>query len=77
MKRSQKVSLLTLNPHDFCVYPLCSICSRKSFDFDSYILFSVRLIPTVYELDWTYRQKKSDTDVMPWPTWVACVTNVR
>jgi len=37
---------------------------------------SVRLIPTVYELDWTYRQKKSDTDVMPWPTWVACVTNV-
>ena len=37
--------------------------------------YSVKLIPTIYEMVWTYKTKP-DNEVMPWPTWVACITNV-
>ena len=42
--------------------------------FISYL--SVKLIPNVYEMVWTYT-KKSEEELMPWPTWVAYITNVR
>ncbi len=42
------------------------------------LFFSVRIIPTVYELIWTYSKPddKENAD-MPWPPWVAGITNVR
>ena len=51
MKRSQKVLLLTLNPHDFCVYPLCSICSRKVLTL-TLIFYSVCALYQLY-MNWT------------------------
>ena len=49
-------------------------CLRK-LPFSSFFFYSVKLIPTIYEMVWTYKTKP-DNEVMPWPTWVACITNV-
>lgn len=38
---------------------------------------SVRIIPTIYELIWHYAKKTDDAMDLPWPEWVAGITNVR
>ena len=51
MKGSQKVSLLTLNPHDIFVYPLCSICSLTVLTL-TLIFYSACALYQLY-MNWT------------------------
>ena len=92
LRQKTKVWPLTLkaNVCDKISYTLCS-CSVENrifqqffftvrIAFENYLFllsffYSVKLIPTIYEMVWTYKTKP-DNEVMPWPTWVACITNV-
>ena len=52
-------------------------CNRNSWiETSSHYLFSVRLIPNTFEVIHTYRTDYEGS-ALPWPPWVARITNVR